>query len=363
MLFPVQPGHSPQSPIGALPPELLFKIFEFYISDHLPETLLSVCRYWHDVALHFPTLWSNLRPRCLTIEPKWALAFLRARTLRSRSVPIHLDLEIDLPVASIKHIPTLMERCVGITVRHSDHWELVAQYLPQLEHLTLALRLPPPSWMDLQPTENLKRLKIELPDYLPSCPVKLLSQLQSELELCFSWFTTSRPELCRVASAASMLPRLRLNIIATPQYNIGLLENFFFHQECIFEQVTHLILEYADERIVWHPLDMIRVPKLERLEILLHHLRTIEGLARTDYLTVTQLIVVMLTVPSDSSDGFGPECEAVLELLQNLPSLESLELTVPLEVMTKVKAEIRERNLCPCLSDVRHHSPPRKWWR
>jgi hypothetical protein len=157
------------------------------------------------------------------------------------------------------------------------------------------------------------------------------------------------------------VPRLRLNIIATPQYSVGLLENFFFYQECIFEQVTHLVLQYADnglEHVVRHPLEMIQVPKLKRLEILLHHLRTIEGLARTDYLTVTQLIVVMLAVPSNPSDGFGSECEAVLELMQSLPSLELLELTVPLEVMTKVQAGLRERNLCPCLSVVRHHSLP-----
>jgi len=258
------------------------------------------------------------------------------------------------------HIPTLVERCVGITVRHSDHWELVTKWLPQLEHLTLALRLPPPPGMELKPTTKLKSLKIELPDHLPSCPVVLLSHLQSELELCFSWFTTSRPELCKVASAATKVPLLRLNIIGSPQDNSSLLQNFFFYQECIFEQVTHLVLHYADndlECVVRHPLDMIQVPKLQRLEILVHHLRTIEGLARTDYLTVTQLTVVMLTVPSNPSDGFRLESEAVLELMQSLPSLELLELTAPLEVMTKVQDGLRERNLCPCLSVVRRYSP------
>ena len=253
-----------------------------------------------------------------------------------------------------------MERCVGITVRHSDHWELVAKYLPQLEHLTLALRLPPPLGMELHPTTKLKCLKIELPDHLPSCPVRVLSHLESELELCFSWFTTSRPELCKIAAAATKVSRLHLNIIPTPNHSIDLLENFFFYQECVFEQVTHLVLQYVDNDLegdVRHPLDMIRVPKLERLEILLHHLRTIEGLARTDYSTVTQLVIVMLTVPSNPSDGYGLECEAVLELTRSLPGLEFLELTVPLEVMTKVQAGLRERNLCPCLSVIRHHSP------
>ena len=252
-----------------------------------------------------------------------------------------------------------MERCVGITVRHSDHWGLVAKYLPQLEHLTLALRQPPPLEMELQSTTKLKSLKIELPDHLRSCPMRLLSLLESELELCFSWFTTSRPELCKVAAAATKVSRLRLNIIAIPQSSTILLENFFFYQECIFEQVTHLVLQYADddlERVVRHPLDMIRVPKLERLEILLHHLRTIEGLARTDYSTVTQLIIVMLTVPRNPSDGYGLECEAILELMQSLPGLELLEMTVPLGVLTKVQAGLRERNLCPCLSVVRHYS-------
>jgi len=338
-------------------------IFEFYVSDDndIPETLLFVCRYWHDAALYFPTLWSNLRfPKCPSIRPEWALGFLQTRCLRSHPAPIHLDLAaIDAPVEQLVHVTTLMERCVGITIHHGDHWGFVAQYLPQLEYLTLALRLPPPRGIELQPTAKLKSLKFELPDCLPSCPVMILSHLESELELPFSWFTTSRPELYRVASAATKVQRLRLNIIATPQYSVDLLENFFFYQECIFEEVTHLILRYADnglERVVRHPLEMIQVPKLQRLEILLHHLRTIEGLARTNYLTVTQLTLVILTVPSNPSDGFGLECEAVLELLERLPSLEVLELSAPLEIMTKVRVGLRERNLCPCLSVVRHHS-------
>jgi hypothetical protein len=257
-------------------------------------------------------------------------------------------------------IPTLMERCIGITVRHGSHWKLVAQCLPQLEHLTLALRLPPPPGIDLQPATRLKSLKIELPDHLPSCPDMLLPYLQSELEVSFSRVATSRPELRRIASGATKVPLLRLNMISTPQDAVGLLENFFFYEECTFSQVTHLVLQYADadlDHAVGHPFDVIRVPQLKRLEISLHHLRTVEGLARTDYLTVTELIVVMLTVQSNRSDGFGWECEGVLELMQRLPNLELLELTAPLEVMTKVQVALRERNLCPCLSVVRHHYP------
>ena len=257
-----------------------------------------------------------------------------------------------------------MERCVGITVRQSDHWEFVAPYLPQLEYLTLALRLPPPPGLGLQSTVKLKSLKIERPEYLPACPTTILSHLQTELELCFSWFTTPRRELYRIASGATRVLRLHLNIITTPQSpqspqsHVGLLENTFFHKECIFEQVTHLVLQYADDGLghaVRHPFEVIQAPKLERLEIWLHNLRTIEGLARVDYLTVTQLIVVMSPLPSNPSDAFGSECEAVLELIQSLPSLELLELTVPLEVMEKVRVELRERNLCPYLSVIRHY--------
>jgi hypothetical protein len=251
-----------------------------------------------------------------------------------------------------------MERCVGFTVHDSDHWGFIAPYLPQLEYLTLASRLPPPLGLELQPTTKLKSLKIERPEDLLSCPRTILSHLQSELELCFSWFTTPRRELCKIASGATKVPRLHLNIISTPQSSGGLLENVFFHEECIFEQVTHLVLQYADnglEPVVRHPLEIIQVPKLERLEIWLHHLRTIEGLARVDYLTVTQLIVVMLHVPINPSDEFGLDSEAVLELMQSLPSLELLELTVPLEVLSKVQVGLRERNLCPSLSVIRHH--------
>ncbi len=256
-----------------------------------------------------------------------------------------------------------MERCVGITVRRSDHWGFI-EHLPHLEYLTLALRSLPPPDLELQPTAKLKSLKIELPDSLPSCPLTIIPHLQSELELCFSWFTTPRPKLYKIASAATQLSRLRLNIMATPDTSVGLLENSLFHEECIFKEVTHLVLQYADnglELVVWHPLQVMKLPKLERLEIWLHHLRTIEGLAQVDYLTVTQLIVVMLPDRSNPSDGSGLECEAVLELMQSLPNLELLELTTPLEVMTKVQAGLRERNLCPDLSVIRHHACTPSW--
>ena len=265
---------------------------------------------------------------------------------------------ISTPIEPIVQIPTLLERCVGITIRRTDHWGFIA-HLPQLEYLTLALRPHPPPGLELRPTAELKNLKIELPHYLPSCPLQIISHLQSELELCFSWHATSRPDLCRIASAATQLPSLRLNIIEIPQLDVGLLENSFFHEECIFKQVTHLVLQYADDgldRIVWHPLETIKVPKLERLEIWLRHLRTIEGLAQGDYLTVTQLMIVMLPIQSNPSDGSGLECEAVLELMQCLPNLELLELATPLEVKTKVQAGVRERNLCPSLSVIRHRT-------
>ena len=255
-------------------------------------------------------------------------------------------------------IPTLMERCVGITIHRSDHWGFVER-LPHLEYLTLGLQSAPPPGLELRPTAKLKSLKIMLPEFLPSCPLKILPHLQSELDLCFSWFTTSRPKLHRIASAATQLPRLLLNIIASPHSSVGLLENSLFHEECIFEQVTHLVLQYADnslEHVLRHPLPVIKIPRLVRLEIWLHHLRTIEGLAQEDYLTVTQLIVVMLPTQNDPSDGSGLECEAVLELMQSLPNLELLELTVPLEVMTKVQAGLRERNLCPHLSVIRRRT-------
>ena len=251
-----------------------------------------------------------------------------------------------------------MERCVGITVRRSDHWGFIEQ-LPHLEHLTLALRSAPPPGLELQPTAQLKSLTIESSDFLPSCPITILPHLQSELDLCFSWFTTPRPKLHKIASAATQLQLLRLNIIATPDMCVGLLENSLFHEECVFKQVTHLVLQYADkvlEHGLWHPLQVIKIPRLVRLEIWLHHLRTIEGLAQEDYLTVTQLIVVMLPAQSNPSDASGLECEAVLELMQSLPNLELLELMTPLEVMTKVQAGVRERNLCPDLSVIRHRT-------
>lgn len=52
-----------QSLVTRIPPELLSRVFELGVHEHLPllQTLLLVSRYWRNLTLTTPTLWSHIR--------------------------------------------------------------------------------------------------------------------------------------------------------------------------------------------------------------------------------------------------------------------------------------------------------------
>jgi hypothetical protein len=82
------------APIRSLPTEVLSDIFSFYALSHPQDlnTLTTVCRFWRNVALNDPRLWSvisiQIRPRCIPVYLS-----------RSRSLPLQIRIQ---PISSLE---------------------------------------------------------------------------------------------------------------------------------------------------------------------------------------------------------------------------------------------------------------------
>ena len=82
-----------QAPIQRLPSELLASIFTIGILDAEEEdtlmlsNIMLVCRYWADVAMNTPVLWSRV-----VVSNHLSLDKARRRLSRSKSVPLHVDI-------------------------------------------------------------------------------------------------------------------------------------------------------------------------------------------------------------------------------------------------------------------------------
>ncbi|KAI9451404.1 hypothetical protein F5148DRAFT_547695, partial [Russula earlei] len=82
-----------QAPIQRLPSELLASIFTIGVLGAEEEdtlmlsSIVLVCRYWADVAINTPTLWSRV-----VVSNHVSLDKARRRLSRSKSVPLHVDI-------------------------------------------------------------------------------------------------------------------------------------------------------------------------------------------------------------------------------------------------------------------------------
>ncbi|OCH92839.1 hypothetical protein OBBRIDRAFT_725975 [Obba rivulosa] len=80
-----------QSPVQRLPSELLASIFVSGIFDRdeedavLLSNIMLVCRYWREVAVCTPALWS-----CIMMGPRRSLDRARLKLERSKSFPLHI---------------------------------------------------------------------------------------------------------------------------------------------------------------------------------------------------------------------------------------------------------------------------------
>ncbi|KAF5369349.1 hypothetical protein D9758_002769 [Tetrapyrgos nigripes] len=96
-----------QSPVHRLPSELLSSIFitgVLDVGDDNPvmvSTLMLVCRYWAEVALDTPILWSKI-----SVSPHDSLEKARRKLSRSKSCP--LDITIDIPIEYTNSVTELV---------------------------------------------------------------------------------------------------------------------------------------------------------------------------------------------------------------------------------------------------------------
>jgi len=357
MLSNLEHAVASSSPINWLPLELLQNIFLYYLcgDNDLPETLLFVCRHWCDVAISFPILWSNIDPTSLRINPKWTVRFIRARCLRSYPLPLNLDLGVGVALDAVVNTPTLLDRCTIIHIRTPEQWRTVESRLPRLTRLVISCRVPVGKWKEV-PT--LQSLNLEgyygLGDI---CPVVLLKNI-IQLEATYSpalW-----PDIQKAASLAPKLQVLRLGIIKIPPFKP------IPHaiREPTLDQVTHLVLRYANispEHTIRHPPSFEGVPCLTHLEILLYHLRNINGLLTFDHPTVARLTVIMFAnpTPAEMKTTEDPaDIQGLLDLMKGLPNLKNADLTVTPVIMASLRAELgRNPSIYPPLSIIRHYLP------
>ncbi|KAG5352093.1 hypothetical protein E4T56_gene12833 [Termitomyces sp. T112] len=103
-----------QSPVLRLPSELLSSIFVmgvFGIGDEDPvmvSTLMLVCRYWSEVALNTPVLWTKI-----SVSPHDTLSKTRRKLERSKSCPLDISItfepRLEYTTSVTKHVINAME--------------------------------------------------------------------------------------------------------------------------------------------------------------------------------------------------------------------------------------------------------------
>ncbi|KAH8825336.1 hypothetical protein DL96DRAFT_177833 [Flagelloscypha sp. PMI_526] len=86
-----------QSPVHRVPPEILAKIFELGVQQEeedfsclMVQTVMLVCRFWRDVALDTPTLWTKI-----SVTPHETWKRVRLRLDRSKASPLHVSFSFD----------------------------------------------------------------------------------------------------------------------------------------------------------------------------------------------------------------------------------------------------------------------------
>ena len=295
------------------------------------------------------------------------MQFIRVRCLRSYPLPVYLDLGVDVTLDSIVDTPTLLDRCTTIYIRSPEQWRIVGSRLPRLKRLVLSCGIPRGNWKEIPTLQSLKLERLGRVGGLWAVPLfGNIVQLEA-IHSSSLWHD--------MQMAATLVPKvqvLRLSMIELSSPH-SVLEDFFFSlinipahlkRERTFGQVTHLVLRYSNTNLDYvsrHPLPFVTVPCLIHLEILLHHLRNINGLLILDYPTVTRLTVIVFANPSPlvmniTEDPADIQC--LLDLMKRLPNLKNGAFTVTSFIMATLRAELgRNPALYPPLSTIEHYLP------
>jgi hypothetical protein len=93
------------SPINRLYPDALLRVFEAIPIDEDENWMVvnSVCRYWRNTALYFPSLWSF-------VVSSWPTSTITLCLERSKSTPLYIDLKQDYTDAFLEALSPHMSR-------------------------------------------------------------------------------------------------------------------------------------------------------------------------------------------------------------------------------------------------------------
>ncbi|KAF9257514.1 hypothetical protein L218DRAFT_111327 [Marasmius fiardii PR-910] len=120
--------------IGFLPPEILAYIFVLgsYADTQFPITVSHVCRFWRELSLRTPLLWSTIH-----FAPRTSA--LRERTLRAKACPLDIVIQ-ELPTRPFNFYE--IQRYMCFATSHIHRWRslniTILNYVPYLWNAALS---------------------------------------------------------------------------------------------------------------------------------------------------------------------------------------------------------------------------------
>ncbi|KDQ63921.1 hypothetical protein JAAARDRAFT_187319 [Jaapia argillacea MUCL 33604] len=141
-----------ESSTNSIPNELLLVIFEFVVAEpstkndfHIPIRLSQVSTHWRTLALHNPSLWTNVH---LNLSYQTTF-FLASRFLdRSNLLPVHIIITATVPFdrllveRSISFVRDQLPRCRSLTIS--------SPYVGYITRLTTLVSFPAPKLQNLE---------------------------------------------------------------------------------------------------------------------------------------------------------------------------------------------------------------------
>jgi hypothetical protein len=354
-----------------VPYELLEHIFQYFVHSYgqLPEKLLLICRTFYVVAMGCHALWTGLDPVCQFNLghhlPRWAGTFIQSRVARSNPAPLDIDFSsvwssevTDEFVKKIAGIPTLLQRCRSVIIRHSSDLQFVQGFQPLLESLTIGFQyghdksLGRP-WGTVGECPSLKSLKLRSFYGCENWPDHLFQQL-THLEIMMPLQKGNNPSFHHDILPVAM--RLR---------NLTLMVSFGEPHPVIHQSLQSLILVY---RIPWvmeisNTLGEIVCPELRRLEI---QVSLSELLLSIDFRHAHKLshlsIVCTKGVWYDEDDISVLDMQwsdSIVEFLRSIGTIKHLELDSRIEVVSGLVEKLEaDPTLSPDLETLHAKTTP-----
>ncbi|KAG6868982.1 hypothetical protein C0993_006504 [Termitomyces sp. T159_Od127] len=339
-----------QSPVLRLPSELLSSIFVMgvlEIGDEDPvmvSTLMLVCRYWSEVALNTPVLWTKI-----SVSPHDTLEKTRRKLERSKSCPLDISINfeprMDYTTSIIEHVIRAMELIrpalwrtksfrLSVPNRPQAHAALLRcqENAPLLETLSIHIHH---SMQDDSYSSPLLPLFKGYTPRLQSCSLtsfnfgwdhRLMTNLRVlKLAGYFNAFTPSASTLLDVFRQCPDLEELALRNISSSSVDFDTCHSNDFSPPPLsrliqLRRLTRLSLYYSGIGLTRQIMSHVAFPRLQSLEMC--YLENVTPVFQLLYVQAsTRLPLQHLRVESCLFNEIN-----FINFLQRVPSLVSLEL-------------------------------------